>query len=86
MTTARLLYTSCFWACSYGMYLGDCDWAPEGVAFLLDEVQCTGDEYDLLSCARDPWWWHDCASLETAGCHCCTSHGSCTGSLSCSAP
>lgn len=37
---------------------------------LMDEVRCTGNESDLLSCRFSPWGKHDCTENEWAGVVC----------------
>ena len=43
----------------------------------LDEVDCVGDETDLLECKFNPWGDHDCSAKEFAGVICIDENQEC---------
>ncbi|CAL1544670.1 unnamed protein product [Lymnaea stagnalis] len=46
------------------------DYPLEGSVFLLDNVNCHGNETSLNQCAKGPWKTHDCNPYEIAGVVC----------------
>ncbi len=42
----------------------------EDLPLLLDELECVGNETDLLSCASSNVGLHDCSNLEIVGVEC----------------
>ncbi|XP_059142655.1 uncharacterized protein LOC131930260 isoform X2 [Physella acuta] len=53
--------------------LNEFDYPTEGFQFLLDNVQCSGNETSLKDCKKEAWRTHDCRSYEIAGVECKTS-------------
>ena len=46
------------------------DYPPNKGVFMLDQVNCVGNETDLTQCEHDPWKHHNCRSYEIAGVEC----------------
>ena len=49
----------------------DRDGSDTGLPIVLDDVNCSGNEYELHECTEAAWGQHNCAHSEDVGLRCC---------------